>query len=163
MAAHNYSRKIEGTHAKAVGVALPISRKRSVEVCSALRGMNVQKAKKYLENVIALKLPVAYKRYNADVAHRAGMSAGRYPQKTAQHILSILKSAEANAQNKGMSTGKLIIEHAAAQQGPSQMRYGRQRAKAKRTHIEIILTQSAEEPKTEKKAKPAKKTEGAQA
>jgi len=158
--AYNYQTKVEGNHAKAVGVALPISRKRSVEICSTLRGMNVEKAKKLLENVIALKIPIAYKRYNSDVAHRAGMAAGRYPKETAREILSILKSAEANAQNIGLSASKLVIKHAVAQQGPQQMRFGRRRAKAKRTHIEIILTEAAEQPK---KAKKTQKTEGAQA
>lgn len=155
--AYNYQTKIEGNHAKAAGIALPISRKRSVEIFSTLRGMRLDKAKRLLENVIALKTPIAYKRYNADVAHRAGMSAGRYPKETAKQILSILKSAEANAQNIGLSTSKLVIKHAVAQQGPQQMRFGRRRAKAKRTHIEIILTESTEQPKKSKK-----KTEGAQ-
>lgn len=157
---YNYSKQIEGNHAKAVGVALPISRKRSVEICSTLRGMRLEKAKTLLENVIALKIPIAYKRYNSDVAHRAGMSAGRYPKDTAKQILLVLKNAEANAQNVGLSTSKLVIAHAGAQQGPQQMRFGRRRAKAKRTHIEIILTESAEQTKKEKRAQ---KTAGAKA
>ena len=52
----------------------------------------------------------------------------------------ILKSAEANAQYKGLNSANLFIKHVSAQKGPTTHHYGRHRGrKAKRTHIEIVL------------------------
>lgn len=149
--AYNYTmEKITDNHAKAVGVSLPISRKESVEICTAIRGMNVQKAIKYLEDVVALKKAVAYRRYNTDTGHKAGMMAGRYPQKSSSHILKVVQNAEANAQFKGLSTANLVIIHAVANKGPTVMHAGRTGGKAKRTHVEIILE---ERKAAEKKAR----------
>ena len=62
--AYNYSIQLPENSAKAVGLALPISRKQSVNICKTLRGMNVQKAKKLLEQVIAKKKPISFTKYN---------------------------------------------------------------------------------------------------
>ncbi len=137
--AYGYSTKITENSAKAVGLSLPISRKESINICNSIRGMNLQKAKKLLQDVIALKKPIAYTVYNADVGHKAGMAAGRFPVSSCKQILSILKNAEANAQFKGLSTGNLLIKHANAQKGPTAHHFGRQRTKAKRTHIELVV------------------------
>ena len=134
-----YSKTMTENSAQAVGIALPISRKQSIMICQAIRGMNVQKAKKLLEEVVALKKAIPFTRYNTDTGHKAGMAAGQYPASACKQILSLLKSAEANAQFKGLSTGNLIIRHASAQKGPTTNRFGRQRTHAKRTHIELVL------------------------
>ncbi len=97
------------------------------------------KAKTLIEEVVALKKAIPFTRYNKDTAHKAGMAAGKYPQKTCSHILKLLKSAEANAQFKGLSTASLVIKHVSAQQGPAVTRSGRQQRDAKRTHIELVL------------------------
>ena len=72
------------------------------------------------------------------------MGPGSYPVTACKNILSLLKSAEANAQFKGLSTGNLIIKQASAQKGPSTFHYGRQRTKAKRSHIELVLEEVKE-------------------
>lgn len=151
---YEYSTKITENSAKAIGLALPISRKQSYNICKTIKGMNVQKAKKLLEEVIAMKKPIAYTRYNMNVGHRHGMAAGRYPVTACQKILGILKNAEANAQFKGLSTGNLIVRHASAQKGPTTQHYGRQRTRAKRTHIELVVEEikKQEEKKTRKEA-----------
>ena len=136
---YTYSTKMTENCAKAVGLGLPISRKDSTMVCKAVRGMTVPKAKKFLEEVVALKKAVPFTKYNMDLAHRAGMASGKYPVKVCSHILKLLKGAEANAQFKGLSTASLVVKHAVAQKGPTTMRFGRQRAQAKRTHIELVL------------------------
>ncbi|VVB80922.1 50S ribosomal protein L22 [uncultured archaeon] len=140
--AYSYSTKITENCAKAVGLSLPISLKKSTQVCQAVRGMNVQKAKKLLEDAITLKKAIPFTRYNRNVAHKAGMAAGRFAVKTCEEILDLLKSAEANAQFKGLSTGNLIIRHASAQKGPTTQKYGRQRTKTKRAHIELVLEEA---------------------
>ncbi len=137
--AYAYSSKATENSAKAVGLALPISRKQSTQVCSAIRGLNLQKAKKLLEDAIALKKPIAMKKYNWNTGHKAGMGPGSYAPSTCSQILKILKNAEANAQFKGLSTGNLIVVRASAQKGPTVMHFGRQRTKTKRTHIELIV------------------------
>ncbi len=137
--AFKYSTTMTENSAKAAGVGLTISRKQSVQICQAIRGMNVQKAKKYLEDVIALKRPIPYTKNTTDAGHKAGMAAGKYPIKSSEKILNLLKSAEANAQFKGLSTGNLIIRHALAHKGPSTRRYGRKSMKAKSTHVELVV------------------------
>ena len=108
-------------------------------ICQGIRGLQVQKAKKFLEDVIALKVPVKFTRYNMDMGHKAGTMSGRFPKGACKHILLLLKSAEANAQFKGLSTGSLLVRSAIAQKGPTAYHFGRNRTKAKRTHIELVL------------------------
>lgn len=156
---YGYTTEITDNCAKAVGDNLPISHKQSVMICQAIRGKHINRAKNILEDVIDMREAIAFTRYNKDMAHRPGnMAAGRYPVKACEHILNIIKSAEANAQYKGLSTGNLIIKQANAQKGPGVVRYGRRRNDAKRTHIEIVL----EEHKKPAKAKPEAKTEAKQ-
>jgi large subunit ribosomal protein L22 len=125
--------------AKAVGLGLPISTKHSIMVCAALRGKSLDKAKRLLEDATKLRRPIPFTRFNRDTAHKPGMAAGRYPINACATILKLLKSAEANAQFKGLSTANLYVRHVSAQQGPNIPRGGRQRRQAKRTHIEIVL------------------------
>lgn len=97
-----------------------ISHKHAREVCKAIKGMYVLKAREYLENVVALKQPVPFKRYKLQVAHRSqlqGFPAGRYPVKTAKEFLKLLDNLEANAEYKGMDIDRLKIIHAAAYPG----------------------------------------------
>ena len=137
--AYQYAFEGKENSARAVGVSLPISRKESVMICQGIRGLSVQKAKKFLEDVIALKTPVKFTRYNGDMGHKAGTAAGSFPKSSCKHILLLLKSAEANAQFKGLSTGALIVRSAMAQKGPTAYHFGRNRTKAKRTHVELVL------------------------
>jgi len=166
--AYKYSAPIGENCAKAVGVALPISRKQSIMICKFVRNKSVQLAKKHLAEVIEKKRAVPFTRFNDDMGHKAGMAAGRYPIKACQHILALLESAESNAQFKGLSTADLIITHISAQKGPDTWRYGRHiRRQAKRTHIEIVLEErkkskeekAAKKEAPKKEAKPAPKTE----
>ncbi|HDD70638.1 MAG TPA: 50S ribosomal protein L22 [Candidatus Woesearchaeota archaeon] len=139
MVAYKYSTELKENMAKAVGLALPISSKVSREVCAKIRGMKLDKAKTLLEDVIALKAAIPYRRYTGDVPHQAGVGPGRYPVKASMHILKILKAAEANAQFKGLSINNLFIKHVSAQKGSKTIRYGRRHNIAKRTNIEVVL------------------------
>jgi large subunit ribosomal protein L22 len=138
--------------AKAIGRALPISTKYSVEICNLIRGTSLQKAKDILEGVIELKVPVPFRRYNRSMGHKTKVGVGRYPVKACKEILSILESAEANAQFKGINTSSLVISHLCANKASKQWHYGRKRRREmKRTHIEVVV----EEKKVSEK-KPAK-------
>ena len=163
MAQYNYSTKMEGEYAQAVGRDLSISTKHSVEVCRFIRGRNVQNAKKLLEEVIGMKRAVPYKRFNRDLGHKKGMAAGRFPVSTCKEILKILESAESNAQFKGFNTSRLRITHVNAQKASRPMHAGRHRGREmKRTHIEIVLKEGAQaekkEEKTQKSPAPKKAT-----
>ncbi len=132
--------------AKATGRDLGISTKKAVEICNALKGKSLEKAKTYLEKVIVLKQAVPMKRFRRDTGHKAGMAAGRYPVKTAVAILSIIESAEANAQNKGLSTKNMVVLHMCAHTASKPWHYGRKkRQKMKRTHVEVVLSEHKEE------------------
>lgn len=140
----NYSLKSDENMVKAYGRDMSISMKKSVEICKVIKGKKLEFAKKFLERVIEKKFSVPMRKYNRDTAHKTAIGPGRFPVKTAKGILSILKNAEANAQNKGLSK-ELIIKHVAAHKASSPWHYGRKRRqKMKRTHIEVILIEKKE-------------------
>jgi large subunit ribosomal protein L22 len=136
--------------ARAVGVNLPISAKHSLEIANNIRNKSVARAKKILTDVVELKLPVKYTKHNMDLAHKKGMGPGRYPMKTASHILKIVQSAEKNANQKGISN--LGIIHIAVNKGADQWHYGRQRGrKMKRAHVEVVVGEIEKSEKKENK------------
>lgn len=116
---------------------VPISTKHCVEICRSLRFKDVSYAKKFLEEVSVLQRAVPYKRFIQDTGHKAGMSAGRYPQKAAKEILRLLKSVEANAQAKGLDTSNLKIIKLLANKASIPFSGGRHRTGTKRTHVEV--------------------------
>ena len=97
------------TTAKALGREMPVSPKFAREVAGMIRGMKVETAQQALEEVIEKKRPVPLKRYNKRVSHKAGVGPGRYPVKAAKAILSVIDSAAANAEFKGLDTSNLAI------------------------------------------------------
>ena len=155
----NYAFKTDRENvARAYGNSLGISTKQSVEITRMIRGMPVKKAKLMLEQVTRLERAVPMKRYNQDTAHKKGMAAGKYPVSAAKEILSIIKSAESNAKDKGLDTEYLIIYHISEHLASRPARYGRKkRSVMKRSHIQVVLLEK--KPKAEKKAgeKPAEK------
>ena len=103
--------------AKAYGHELHCSPKDSMNLAYALRGMKLENAKKYLEEVIALKraLPAVY--HKKKVHHQKGMGPGSFPKKAAAYMLKILKNAENNAEYKGYDTENMTITHISAYRG----------------------------------------------
>jgi large subunit ribosomal protein L22 len=151
------------TMAKVVGKALPISTKQSIEVCSFIRGKNIQKMKDFLKDVIDMKQAVKFTRFNKGMGHKKGIGPGRYPIKTCTEILELLESAESNAQLKGLNSANLIIGHINADKASSAWHYGRQRRrKMKRTNLNLILIEKEskkEISKPEESKDKVKKTE----
>src|SRR4030043_1838282 len=87
--------------AKASGREIRVSHKHAREICKTVKGMTLTNAKQYLRDVIAKKKAVPFTRYNKKAGHRHGLVksfAGRYPQKTAKQVLTIIQGAEANAE-----------------------------------------------------------------
>ena len=125
-----------------------ISPKHAREICRAIKGMMLEDAKRFLEDVIALRRPVPFRRYCKKIPHRKGLKgwpAGRYPVKAAKYILRLLKDVEANAEFKGLNTEKLKIIHAAAYPGMKIKKYfprafGRATPNFETlTHVEVVV------------------------
>ncbi|ENN96417.1 50S ribosomal protein L22P [Methanocaldococcus villosus KIN24-T80] len=134
--------------AKAMGRNIPISRKHAREICREINGMPLDKAIKFLEDVIAMKRPVLFRRHCKKVGHRKGKlgwPAGRYPVKAAKAILKILLNAKSNAEYKGLNTDRLRIKHISTNKGITLKRYmprafGRATPKNQETvHVQVIL------------------------
>jgi len=97
-----------------------ISPKAAREICNHIKGMFLDKAKEYLEDVILMKRSIPYKRHKKHVAHRKDLAkwpAGRYPVKAAKMILRVLENAENNAEFKGLDVERMKIIHACSQKG----------------------------------------------
>ncbi|MBD3204597.1 50S ribosomal protein L22 [Candidatus Woesearchaeota archaeon] len=132
--------ELQENMAYALGLNLSISTKKAVEICNYIRNRSVIKAKTLLEETIQKERPVPMKRFNRDTAHKKRIGPGKYPVKAAKEILNVIKSAEFNALQKGLSTHHLKIVHIKANKAQTPWRYGRQRRrKTKRTHIEVVV------------------------
>ena len=115
-----YSLKAEGEYVKASAREVNVSPKATREVCKAIKGLRLDDARRFLEEVIAMKRAVPFRRYKKKVGHRSGLQgfyAGRYPVKAAKAVLRVLENLEANAEFKGMDLDRLVIFHAAAYPG----------------------------------------------
>jgi large subunit ribosomal protein L22 len=104
-----------------------ISHKHAREIAIALRGMSIERTRVFLEDVIARKIAVPFRRHNNEVAHRSnirdGFFAGRFPQKTAKEILKLLDNLESNAEYKGMDLERLRIVSAVVHKGTKLERF----------------------------------------
>jgi len=146
----NYSLTPAGRSSRAMGMELHISPKHAREICRTLKGMRASLARTYLEDVIALKRSIPFKRYRRNVAHRhdlVGWDAGRYPEKAARAVLVVLDNALANAEYKGMESEKMRIYHAGTKKGRTiqgWMPRAMGRATPKNTEtvsVEMVLTE----------------------
>ena len=144
--------------AKVAGRELRISPKHAREICNTIKGMKLDKAKTFLEQVIAKKTPVPYRRYRLKTPHRHGMqkaSTGRYPVKAARNILKLLEGAEANAEFKGLDVENLRVLHASAYPG-FKVKRSIERAMGRASprfetlvHVELVLEQTEKAPAAE--------------
>ncbi|MFQ5970228.1 MAG: 50S ribosomal protein L22 [Nitrososphaerales archaeon] len=134
-------------HVRASRRETDISHKHAREICVAIKGLQLNKAKECLEEVVALRRPIPYRRYKNEVAHRSnlqGFPAGRYPVKAAREFLRLLDNLETNAEYKGMDLDRLTIIHAAAYPGVRIKRftpraYGRNSPKINfLVHVELV-------------------------
>ncbi len=141
---HNFEKT---KHVRASLRETQISHKHAREVALAVRGMYLNKAREFLENVVRLKQPVAYRRYKIQVGHRSGLQgfpAGRFPVKTSKEFLRLLDNLEANAEYKGMDLDRLRLIHLSAYPGVKIKRFtprahGRNSPKINTlVHVEVV-------------------------
>lgn len=147
--------------ARAASKDVPISFKQSIEICSFLRKKELQAAKKLMEKAIAKKSPVPFRRFTNGLGHKHGMASGRYPVKACTRFLQLLSSAEANAQQKGLNTSRLMVIHAAAQKASKQYHASRQRGRVmKMSHIEVVVQETRQSANPGSSPAPAAKAVG---
>jgi len=139
---------------KARGANLRVHYKNTRETAKAIKGMALRRATRFLKNVIDLKEIVPFRRYvggpgrHAQAkAWNASGSQGRWPKKSAEFMLSLLKNAESNADYKGLDVDHLVIDHIQVNRA-TQMRRRTYRAHGRINaymsspcHIEVILTE----------------------
>ena len=140
--------------ARAIGMALPISFKQSVEICRFIGNKNVNDAKKMLQNVVEKKSAIPFKRYNWDLGHKKKIGPARYPEKASMEFIKLIENVEANAQFRGLNTSNLIIAHVSAHKAGKAMHFGRKsRRRMKRTNVEIIVEEKAKKTEDKKEHK----------
>ena len=132
-----------------------ISHKHAREIAVAIKGRSIENAREFLENVVARREAVPYRRYNNEVAHRSnirdGFFAGRFPKKAASEFLRLLDNLESNAEYKGMDLDRLRIVNSAVHKGTKLQRFqpramGRSSPKFDTlVHVELVAQESRTE------------------
>jgi large subunit ribosomal protein L22 len=149
MARVNYSKKFEGdTFARGKVNEISISPKHSIEIAAFINHKRISEAIAYLNEVIALKKAIPFKRFNRNVAHKRSLhgiwDAGRYPVKASKVYIRLLESVKKNAEYLGLDVEKLEIVHVSANRGRAQKSFfpramGRATPKVHETvNIEIV-------------------------
>lgn len=142
MAQYGYSIKdMNETRVRSVMRDVPMSYKTAVMIGRRIKGMPAAKAILFLQNVQKLAIAVPYTTFNDSVGHKPGsMGPGRYPVKAAQLFEMLIKSAVANAEDKGLGK-EVSVEFVVGQRASQPWHHGRQgRRKFKRSHVEVVLT-----------------------
>ena len=154
---------------KSRGSNLRVHFKNTHETAQAIKGMHIWKATKYLKDVTLKKQCVPLRRYNGGAARCAqakqwGWTQGRWPKKSAEFLLHMLRNAESNAELKGLDVDSLVIEHIQVNKAPT-MRHRTYRAHGRINpymsspcHIEMILIEKEQiVPKPEEEVAQKKK------
>ena len=145
MRGYTYQGDARTAVARARGIELHISPKKTYEVLNAIRGKSLDSARELLEAVLAHERAIPFRRYNQETAHKRGVGPGRYPEKVARSVLQILANAESNAEYEGLDTDQLFVLVAASSRGQivrANMPRAHGRATAwneQTTNIEIVL------------------------
>lgn len=137
---------------KARGSNLRVHFKNTREAANTIKRMPLKRAVAFLKNVIQHKECVPFRRYNGGVGRCAqakqwGTTQGRWPKKSAEFLLQLLKNAESNADLKGLDVDHLVIDHIQINRAP-YMRRRTYRAHGRINpymsspcHMEVILAE----------------------
>ncbi|KAJ3130754.1 60S ribosomal protein L17 [Physocladia obscura] len=112
---------------KARGSYLRVHFKNTRETAAAIKGLNLKKAVEYLEAVKDHKRAIPFRRFSGGVGRTAqakefGATQARWPVKSAEFVLGLLKNAESNAEVKGLTVENLVVRHIQVNQAPPQRR-----------------------------------------
>merc|ERR1712205_258735 len=141
------------TSCKAKGSDLRVHFKNTRETAMAIKNMSLEKAKKYMEDVIDKKRAIPFRRFCGGVgrtsqAAPAGSTNGqaRWPKKSCEFLLGLLRNAEANAEMNDPDVDKLFVTHIQVNRAVQQRRrtyraHGRINPyMSSPCHIELILS-----------------------
>lgn len=142
---------------KTRGSHLRVHFKHCREIAHFTKGMNVNKALKTLDDVLAFKAVIPFVKFTGGIGRKAMAkqckapgSKGRWPVKATAVYRDLLRNAVANAETKNLNTDELIIDHAQVNRAPAGRRrtyraHGRIGKYASQpAHIEIILKEKEE-------------------
>merc|ERR1712182_47839 len=110
------------------------------------------KAKKYLEDVLEKKAAIPFRFFNGCIGRHAqakltGATQCRWPNKSCQFLLHLLKNAESNAEVKGLDVDNLELFHIQVNRAQKQRRrtyraHGRTNPyMSSPCHIELVLSE----------------------
>lgn len=124
---YSFAPENETKSCMAKGDYLRVHFKNTRETAMAIKGMSLKKAQAFLGDVLEHKQAVAFRRFNGGVGRCAqakvhGVTQGRWPVKSAQHVLALLKNAESNAEAKGLDLESCVVKHIQVNQAPKQRR-----------------------------------------
>lgn len=168
-----YSKEADSSKsARAKGSDLRVHFKNTVETAAAIRGKSLIKAKEYLEAVMDHKRCIPFLHFNGGIGRTSqaknegnSIGQGRWPKKSCEFLLGLLKNAESNAELKGLDVDSLVVTHVqvnAAQRGRRRTYRAHGRINAymsSPSHIELILTEKSEAVRAEAdEARPRKLT-----
>ena len=93
------------------------------EAARTIQKMTLRRAVKFLKNVVDHKECVPFRRFNGGVGRCAQAkqwkaTQGRWPKKSAEFLLQLLKNAESNADYKGLDIDRLVIDHIQVNRAP---------------------------------------------
>ncbi len=137
--------------ARARGLELPISPKKSYEVLNAIRGRDLEEARALLRGAVEGTRAIPFRRYNQETAHHKGTGPGRFPKKVCQQLLQILQNAESNAEYEGLDLDRLYVRVASSARGKitkANMPRAQGRATSwneQTTNIELVLAERRED------------------
>jgi len=122
------------------------------ETAQAIKKMPLNRATAYLKNVLNKSEIIPFRRFMGGIGRHAqakvhGTSQGRWPTKSCNFLLDLLKNAESNAEYKGLDSDHLVVDHIQVNRAP-KMRRRTYRAHGRINpymsspcHIEVILVE----------------------
>eukprot|EP00211_Chloroparvula_japonica_P009067 CAMPEP_0119155598 /NCGR_PEP_ID=MMETSP1310-20130426/51827_1 /TAXON_ID=464262 /ORGANISM="Genus nov. species nov., Strain RCC2339" /LENGTH=170 /DNA_ID=CAMNT_0007148197 /DNA_START=74 /DNA_END=586 /DNA_ORIENTATION=+ len=150
----NYSKEPDNPakSAKARGTNLRVHYKNTRETTMALRGKTLQEGMRYLEQVLEHKAAIPFRRHTGGIGRHPQAKMYnhincRWPKKSCEVVLGLLKNLESNAEGRGLDVSAMKLTHLQVQQAPKQRRrtyraHGRINPyMASPCHIEIIATE----------------------
>jgi len=142
--------------AKSRGADLRTSYKNMRECCAAVSGLELGKAKRYLQAVLDRTRCIPFRRHTGCIGRTAQAKnentttrQGRWPVKSVEALMGLLVNAEANAESKGLDTAGLRIAHVQAQRATGMRRrtyraHGRINPFASQPcHVELVLSEKS--------------------
>lgn len=142
---------------KSCGAHLRVHFKHCREIAHFVNGMEVSKALRALDDVLAFKAVIPFVKYTGGMGAtaqakqiRAPGNRGRWPVKATAVYRDMLKNAVANAEKKGLDPDSLVIDHTQCNRAPPGRRrtyraHGRIGKYASQpAHVQIILKEKSE-------------------